>query len=136
VFNSETQGASTTAGWAKVLYDGQNKDYIGFLTTFVEPQQVVDVVDTARLHVAALVNPDFKNERIFGCAAAWNWNDVLAVFRKAYPDKKFLDDMDLGRDVGKWPTERGREILETTFGQANWTSLEDSVKINVSSLLK
>lgn len=120
----------------KVLHDGQNKDYIEFLTTFVEPQQFVDVVDTARLHVAALVNSDVRNERLFGCAEAWNWNDVLAAFRKAYPDKKFLDDMDFGRDVSKWPSERGREILEKTFGQAHWVSLEDSVKVNVSSLLK
>lgn len=125
----------TTPRILKVFFDGENRDYIELLSVFVQPQQFVDVVDTGRQHVAAIVNPDIKSERIFGCARPWNWNDALAVFRKTWPERKFMDDMELGKDLGRWPTERGREILEQTFGQADWASFEDSVKVNAEFYL-
>lgn len=33
----------------------------------------IDVQDSARLHVAALANPDFENERIIGYAEHFTW---------------------------------------------------------------
>ena len=80
---SEKQPASTGA-WVKGVYDGQLdklKD--------IGPQWMVNVKDTARLHVSALIDPDVENERILAFAYPYNWNDILACLRKLYPTRPF-----------------------------------------------
>jgi len=77
-----------------MLYDGQSKDHSRVFTTLVEPQQFVDVVDIARLYVAALVNRDFKSERLFGCTRRQNRNDILTIMRKANSGKTFMEGLD------------------------------------------
>ncbi len=42
------------------------------LTPLITTEWFVDVQDVARLHVAALINPDVKNERIFAFAYPFN----------------------------------------------------------------
>ena len=42
----------------------------------LELEWYIDVQDTARLHVAAVINPDVQNERIFGFADPFNWKYV------------------------------------------------------------
>ena len=45
------------------------------------PQYYVDVRDTARLHVIALVDSDCNGQRLFAFAGPFNPNDILAAFR-------------------------------------------------------
>jgi hypothetical protein len=52
------------------------------------------------VHVAALIYEDVAGEQLFAFANHYTWNDILAVFRKLYPQRKFIDDIpDLGQDL-------------------------------------
>lgn len=94
------------------------------------PQWMVDVQDTARLHVAALIDPDVENQRILAFAHPFNWNDVLACLRKLAPNKSFPDDIEgLGRDLSRLDNRPGAGLLKK-FGRSGWTSMEESVKNN------
>ena len=90
---SEEQSASTGA-WIKNLYNGDP----GPLNT---PEQwMTNVDDSARLHVSALLDPQVENERILAFAYPYNWNDILAILRKLYPDRTFPNDIpDEPRDL-------------------------------------
>jgi hypothetical protein len=129
ILEPASQGIPSTAGFVKKLFDGEN---LGFLE-MIQPQWFVDVVDTARLHVAALLSKDVVNERLFAYAEPWNWNDILDILRKMFPEKQFAADMDLGRDRCKVANQRAEELLRTEFGQPGWVSLEESVRRNVQS---
>ena len=124
VLSPENQGAPSTVGWLKALWNGFEghedlKDN--------PPQYYVNVEDTARCHVGALLSPDVESERLFDFAHPFNWNDILAIFRKLYPKQKFMDDIpNLGRDLSKVANERAEELVKR-FRRPGWTSLEESV---------
>ena len=95
----------------------------------------VNVDDTARLHVAALLSESISNERIFAFAEPFTWNDVLDALRRLYPSKKFADNIpDAERSNMIVPTERGVQLLRNIFGRQGWTSLEETVAENVKDL--
>ena len=95
---------------------------------------MVNVKDTARLHVAALLDPAVENERILAFAHPFNWNDILAILRKLYPEKKFPTDIeDEPRDLSKLDNSRGVTLLKA-FGQPGFTGLEESVRENLLGL--
>jgi nucleoside-diphosphate-sugar epimerase len=128
VLEPNRQGIPSSAGMLRMLFEGQNLEYL----KFVQPQWFIDVVDTAKLHVAALIEPSVKGERILGYAEPFNWNDLLAIFRRMFPGKQFIDDMHLGKDVSRVSNERGGELLRKLYGHG-WTSLEDSAVANIIS---
>lgn len=120
----EAQGYPSTAAWPFDLFNGDLSTI-----TFIPPQFYVDVRDDAKLHVAALVDPDTDRERLFGFANEYNWNKVLAVFRKMFPDRKFISDIpDLATDKSIPPTESALKALKDVYGQNGWTSMETSLK--------
>jgi hypothetical protein len=93
------------------------------------------VVDDAILHVAALIHPDVKEERVFGFAAPYTWNLFLDTFRKLYPQKQFIPNLpDLGEDLSKVPKERAEQLLKD-LGRDGWTSLADSLLANTEDLV-
>lgn len=95
---------------------------------------MVNVKDTARLHVAALLDPEVENERILAFAYPFNWNGILAVLRKIYPDKKFPTDIkNEPQDLSKLDNSRGVTLLKA-FGQPGFTGLEESVRENCAGL--
>ncbi|KAI1136072.1 NAD(P)-binding protein [Hypoxylon sp. FL0543] len=101
----------------------------------LSPQYYVDVRDVAELHVAALVYPDVVGERIFAFASPFNWNDVLRILKRAYPQRKFSEEIPgLGRYESKVTNERAEELLKRLTGHG-WTSLEDSVKANAEGVV-
>jgi hypothetical protein len=51
---------------------------------------MVDVADTAYLHVAAMTETDIKSERIFALSEVYNYNDILAASKKAKPDYELV----------------------------------------------
>jgi hypothetical protein len=70
----------------------------------------VDVRDTARLHLIALVAPEVKSERLFAFAEPYNWNLVLKTLRKIYPERKPPQDVpNLGMDIRHYPLERSTD---------------------------
>ncbi|KAF6218188.1 hypothetical protein HO133_006148 [Letharia lupina] len=80
---------ASSGGWVRSVYN-RNLNAV----KDVPPQWMVNVKDTARLHVAALLDPEVENERILAFAHPYNWNDVLAVLRKIHPDKNFPTDVE------------------------------------------
>ncbi len=100
--------------------------------TFTE--WMVNVKDTARLHVATLVDPEVENERIFAFAEPYNWNTILACLREVYPEKKFPEDIkDEPQDLSRVDNSRGAYLLKK-FGRPGWTSMLDSVRENTEGL--
>lgn len=131
ILSPQNQDAST-AGWITTLY----RDGLPAALAGIPPQWFVNVQDTAKLHVAALVDEDIKSERIFAFAHTYNWNQLLGILRKLRPQRKFTEDIkDDSQDLST-VTKRPRavEILNKNFGQSDWTSLEESVKANIAHL--
>lgn len=125
---SDKQPAQTAA-WVRDLYNG-----ITDRVKHLPPQWMINVKDTARLHVAALLDPGVENERILAFAYPYNWNDILAVLRKIYPDKEFLPDFEEdSRDLGRLDNTRGAELLRA-FGRPGYTGLEESIRENTAGI--
>ncbi|KAL9631298.1 MAG: hypothetical protein Q9164_005968 [Protoblastenia rupestris] len=123
------QQATSTGNWVKSVYKG---DFASLKD--VQPQWMVDVKDTARLHVAALLHPEVENERIFAYAHPFNWNSVLACLRRIRPDKEFPEDIkDEPRDLSKLDNSRSIELLRA-LGRDGYTSMEDAVRDNIKGL--
>ncbi|KAL2051077.1 hypothetical protein ABVK25_008671 [Lepraria finkii] len=81
---SNKQPAST-GGSVRSLYDCDVSPLKN-----ITPQSMVNVKDTARLHVAALLDLDVENERILAFAHPFNCNETLACLRRMYPIRSFL----------------------------------------------
>ncbi len=95
---------------------------------------MVNVKDTARIHVAALLDPDVENERILAFAYPYNFNDILAIMRKLKPDKELPADIENApRDLSKLDNSRGAALLKA-FGRPGFTGLEESIKENIAGL--
>jgi hypothetical protein len=75
-----------------------------------------------------LIHEDVKSERLFGYAERWNYNDLLAIYRKHHPEKTLPESVNgLGKDMVKPPTARAEEVLKWVKGKG-WDGLEESVK--------
>jgi nucleoside-diphosphate-sugar epimerase len=131
ILSPSNQGIPSTAGFVKMLFEGQGIDFL----KMVQPQYFIDVVDSAKLHVAALIYPSVENERLLGYAQPWNWNDVLQIISEMYPEKTFVEYLDIGRDVSTVANGRALEVLKEVYGMEDWTGLEESVKGNVKSFV-
>jgi nucleoside-diphosphate-sugar epimerase len=119
----KNQGFPSTVGFTKMLWDG---DLEGF-KQWLAPQYWVDVQDDARIHLAALLLPDVKEERIFAFAETFTWNQLLQGFRKSFPNRKFPDDVENPpEELAKVPNERALELLKRT-GRDGWTALDQSL---------
>ncbi|KAJ4305196.1 hypothetical protein N0V90_000727 [Kalmusia sp. IMI 367209] len=121
----EKQGAPSTIDWGKHAFTGENFEQYGKIIT---PQFYISTPDTALLHVAALLHPSISSERIYGFAQKWDFNQLLAIYRKTYPDRKFPADIPgLKADGSVPPSERAEEILKWAKGGEGWDSLESKV---------
>jgi hypothetical protein len=94
---------------------------------------LVPVGDIAALHVGALLLPSVKSQRLFASAYAYNWNEILAILRKDYPDKSFYDDVE-GLDPAYqiYDDSAALKVLRE-LGQDGWTPFEVALEQNVKS---
>ncbi|KAL8763274.1 MAG: hypothetical protein Q9203_007427 [Teloschistes exilis] len=122
----EQQRASTGECIRSIYRDGDMT-----MAKMFPPAWMVNVRDTARLHVAAMIDPDVVDERILAYAYPYNFNDILAILRESYPAKEFPADLEgVGKVTGSVENGPGAELLKR-FGQSGWTGLEESVRENV-----
>ncbi|KAE8159631.1 hypothetical protein BDV40DRAFT_233811 [Aspergillus tamarii] len=97
---------------------------------YVSPQWFVDVEDTARLHVAALLDGRVKSERLFAFATPYNWTDVVDILRKVFPLNSSIpqplenEPRDLSL-VG--PSVRAESLIKEFWGRDGWTGLGESI---------
>ncbi|KAH6844743.1 hypothetical protein B0I37DRAFT_312183 [Chaetomium sp. MPI-CAGE-AT-0009] len=99
------------------------------------PDFFVDVQDNARLHVAALIHPGVQGERIFAYAHPYTWRGVQQTIQKLYPGKSFAGDIEHAElDASQIVAAPRAESLLKEMGRSGWTSLEETVRMNVEDL--
>ncbi|KAJ5733226.1 NAD dependent epimerase/dehydratase [Penicillium manginii] len=110
----------------------------GDASAFMLPEQWrVDVEDTARLFVIALLHPGVESERIFAFGESTHWADVVAMLRTLRPENKSIPDVPAGipRDntiVG--PRERAEGLLRSFYGVDGFTSIQESIQKGIAGL--
>ncbi|CAI6340636.1 unnamed protein product [Periconia digitata] len=124
--------AEVAAAHVRSLYQGK----VEFLSSMPATLNI-NVKDVALLHVAAILDPKVQNARLQAWAQFCNWNDILAIMRKAVPDREFIDDLpnlamlSLSTDLSE-----PLALLKKWGGQDDWISLEDTITDNVRALVK
>ncbi|KAF7562635.1 hypothetical protein G7046_g1471 [Stylonectria norvegica] len=129
VLDSHISGS--TFVWLTNLLKG-DKGIMGFPT----PHHI-DVVDAARLHVAALLDPEVHDERVMGFGTPFNWTDIVGLLRRVRPDNKLIPDApeNEGRDEATVKDRaRAEGLLKSFFDQPHWTNLEDSIVAGLKSM--
>ena len=105
----------------KAVYDGTPPDF--------PPCYFVDVQDSALLHVAALLLPDVKNERIFAASTPWNVSSLTQLVRGLYPQREINGNVsENGVDQTVFKEAGKAEELLRRMGKKGWTDLESSVE--------
>jgi nucleoside-diphosphate-sugar epimerase len=124
---------NSTADWIMSAYNANAVSDIPTENPMSQfpPQYFVNVSDTAKLHVAALIDPACNGERIFGFAAPHTYNEVLAIFRKLEPGKDFGEDVDIGEDLTEVPNKEAEDLLRKHYGHG-FVSLEETVKQGIA----
>jgi len=133
ILNPNSDG-STSGMVNKIITSGDTSAVWPFA---VVPSFYVDVKDTARIHLAALVEPDVQNERLWALAGTFTLNEILGILRTFPNNSKIPKDID---ECGI-PTEiqvdnsRSTELLKRQ-GRSGWVSLKDSLSELSKSVLK
>ncbi|KAJ4854250.1 NAD dependent epimerase/dehydratase family domain-containing protein [Trichoderma breve] len=121
--------ARGTAGWVSALWKGDTT-FAGLMPSSI----YVNVKDVAVLHVAAVLDEDTKEERIQAWATPFNWNDVLAIFRRIDPSHKVVDDFPVPAAISTTADDEvPLKLLKKWAKQDGWKSLEDSIRQTLSS---
>lgn len=110
---------------------------IGVSIDFVWVDWFVDVRDTARLHVAGLINPSVKSERLFAYSETYSWSQILDIYRRAYPNHPWVDcPVETRRDLTTLPECQARAVeLLKELGREGFIGLEESVKANAEECI-
>ena len=121
VLNLRHQGCPSSVGILRSIYDGGPSAFL--------PCYFVDVQDSALLHVAALILPDVRGQRIFAVNTPWNVQSISQLLRGLFPHKEISDDVpDLGVDLTVFKEAYKAEELLRRMGKNGWTDLETSVE--------
>ncbi|KAH7010492.1 hypothetical protein EDB80DRAFT_763398 [Ilyonectria destructans] len=114
-----------TGGWVRNIYSGE----LGLLVV-APPGCQVNIQDVAVLHVAAALDPEIKGERLFAWTEPFNVNAVLAILRRLYPDRKFIDDLHSQQPCLATIGDETRllGLLKKWGGRDGWISLEQGVR--------
>ncbi|EHK46598.1 hypothetical protein TRIATDRAFT_195136 [Trichoderma atroviride IMI 206040] len=119
-----------TAGWVTGLFKGDTTQ-----ASMLPSIYYVNVKDVALLHVAAVLDEGIKEERIQAWAAPCNWNDILAIMRRLYPSRKFVDDFPESEAITATTDDSvGLKLLKKWAHQDGWKNLEDTIRENLSGL--
>ncbi|KAF2761114.1 NAD(P)-binding protein [Pseudovirgaria hyperparasitica] len=129
IIDPDNQPAST-GNWVPDTYNG------GTAMDTPAPQYHVDVRDCARLHVAALIDPEIQNERVFAFTDPFNKNIIIDILQELRPDHKFNNRLENpGNDLSVILRKpRTEEILRKNFGQEKLIPLRESVEANIAHL--
>lgn len=95
--------------------------------TGVCAEYFINSEDIGRLHVAAAIFDNVRDQRIFGFAGRVSWDAILGIFRKLEPERNFVADFSGGEDPALIEPREKAEGLLRDLGQPGWTSVEQSV---------
>lgn len=122
----EHQGIPSTAGAVAAFFQGNT----AFPRSTFPAQNYIHVVDTALLHVAALLSPTADRERVFGFAGPKNWNSTYEAIKTLYPDREIRADYVEGEEETTAvivPKDRAEELLKWVEGRG-WVGFVNSVR--------
>lgn len=103
----------------------------------------MNVSDSAALHLAALLLPDVRHERIFAVSIPWTRSSIHQILTKQFPERIRELESD-GRseelqaecmDLTVFKEVERAEGLLRRMGRQGWKDLEGSVKGSVEGLL-
>ncbi|CAG8898754.1 unnamed protein product [Penicillium egyptiacum] len=97
----------------------------------------VDVEDTARLHVIALLSHDVKSRRLFAFAASKNWTDYVQTLRKLRPNKDLIPEPPANErhdEADIVLAHQSETLLKDFFGRQGWTPLDESLAAGIEGL--
>ncbi|KAJ4265968.1 hypothetical protein NW762_003941 [Fusarium torreyae] len=100
----------------------------------IVPQYFINTQDTGRLHVAAAIFDHVKEQRIFGFAGRFSWDEILDILRKAGPNKELPDNFSAGSDPNEIKPRDKAEQLLRDLGRPGWVSLEETILDNISDV--
>ncbi|KAJ3544014.1 hypothetical protein NM208_g3266 [Fusarium decemcellulare] len=130
VLDPVNQGFPSTAGLVSALWKGE----VTSMHKMVVRDHYVNVQDTGRLHFAAAISPNVKDQRIFAVAGGFSWNSILDILRAYEPDREFSVNFSGGIDPNEiLPSVKAERLLQD-IGFPGWTSLEESIVNNVEQL--
>lgn len=92
--------------------------------------------DTALLHVAAALDPEIKNERLFSWGESCTWNEILVLMRAVAPGRKFVDDLPGERLMLTADDGKSLDLLKKWSGQEGWTPLIEIISDNMTNIMK
>lgn len=102
----------------------------------IDTEWFVDVKDDARVHVAALLDPNVNSERLFAYADKFTLTEIIAVLHKLQPQNTKIVEApeNEGRDMTEVkPAKRAEQLIKDFFGVSGWTSLEDSIAAGIAN---
>jgi len=128
------EGIYSTSTWLAWLFQSklENNPIVGF---FSPPFWIVDVKDVATMHIAALIASDVNHQRLWAAGVPpTSINDVLAIWREAYPNHKLVADFDLPAPP-KQELDRTKEtaLLERYSGHS-WLPLKQTLLDTVAGV--
>ena len=98
---------------------------------------MIDVVDDARIHVAAAVDSRVTNERIFACDEPFNWRLVIEAIQKVLPDAELPEPVPNELlDISTVDNKLGADLLEKWWRQPGYKGLEQTIRETVAMCLE
>ncbi|KAJ7098159.1 hypothetical protein B0H15DRAFT_824375 [Mycena belliarum] len=126
-------GSYSTHGWLNDVFKG---DSSGTAIGVMDPAaRLVDVRDVAAIQVAAMLDETADHRRLFAAPHKFTIDRILAVWRKAFPDRKILDDFNFkDQPIVDVEDEESTHLLEAYMGRG-WLSFEETVVANAQDVL-
>ena len=115
-------GSISMAAMLKMLWDGNRH-----VSAMLPPMWCTDVEDTALLTMAALNQDDVVNERIIAFANQYTYKEILNIFQKHHPERKFVDQNGETPDAGTVDTARASELLKRLGKENGFSNLEEII---------
>jgi nucleoside-diphosphate-sugar epimerase len=123
-------GHYSTVSMLTAFFNGVDDSVLVFMNP---PANLVDSRDTAIIHVAALLANDVNGERLWALAHPLNINEILKIWREAYPER--ADKLPKDLDFPPAPkqiidTSRSTELLKRFAGRS-WIDAKTTILDNV-----
>lgn len=98
---------------------------------------MIDVIDSARLHVVGLLHPEVKSERIWGYAHKYTRTSLLETLKQLKPNNRWPKAPENeGTENNEVPgSVRAEKLLQEFFGVKGWKTPEESLKELFADLL-
>lgn len=98
---------------------------------------MIDVVDDARIHVAAALDTTVTDERIFACNEPFTWHRVAQIIQKLLPEAELAPtDPSEPSDISTIDNRLGAYLLAKWWHQPGYKGLEQTVRETVDMCLE